>query len=65
VALQTEPEYLEARFEGIRRAGKELATAGRVDPGLLAELNSPPFDRETYLAVVARYEDWCRKHRNS
>jgi hypothetical protein len=65
IALQTAPEYLQARFEGLRRAGKELATKGRVEDRLLAELNSPPFDRGTYLAVVAKYEDWCRKNRTA
>ncbi len=63
VALQTAPQYLDARLGQVRAAGKELATKGHASADLLAQLNSPPFDRETYLAVVAKYEDWCRQHR--
>jgi multimeric flavodoxin WrbA len=63
IALQTAPQYLEARYEGIREAGRQLAAKGRVAEDLLAELNKPPFDRETYLAVVAKYEEWCRQNR--
>lgn len=63
VALQTVPESLNVPMALIRKAGTQLATKGSIERELLEEVNTPPFTPDQYLSIVAKYEDWCRKHR--
>ena len=61
IAIQMEPDKLNRHVELIKEAGKEMATKGSISPGILKELNTPPFTVEGYLAAAAKYESWCRK----
>jgi multimeric flavodoxin WrbA len=60
IAIQMEPDALNRHIELIKKAGQEIAAKGSINPGILKELNTPPFTVEGYLIAAAKYESWCR-----
>lgn len=61
LALQMEPSVLEPHLGHLEEAGRQLATAGRLHPYLLASINRPPLSRDRYLELCQAYEQACRR----
>ena len=40
------------RLELVRRAGRQYAETGSIEPSLLAEIGSPMIPEDTYAAIV-------------
>ena len=45
-------EVTAPRLELVRRAGRQYAETGSIEPGLLAEIGSPMIPEDTYAAIV-------------
>ena len=45
-------EVTAPRLELVRRAGRQYAETGSIEPSLLAEIGSPMIPEDTYAAIV-------------
>lgn len=61
IGLQIEPKLLEPHLTLLRRAGREAAASGGINPALLADINRPPLSVDQYRALARQYAAIARK----
>ncbi len=64
IAAQVDPTILTGHLDLLAEAGRTIATTGSLGEDLLRKLNTSPVTVDQYLAISAKYEDWCTSRLN-